>query len=73
MLLTNQICIIFAAVRGYLDNIPVNEVSEFEDFFYTQISETSLLNSAITNLLQNFNESTLHYICSLLFTQWKKK
>jgi len=70
MSLTNQICIIFAAVRGYLDNIPVNEVSDFEEFFYTQINNQPLLNNIISNLLTDFHENSLHYVCKYIVNKW---
>jgi len=73
MSLSHQICIIFAAVRGFLDNIPVNEVSDFEEFLYSQINTQPLLNSIVANILTNFQEDALQYLCSYVTSSWRSQ
>lgn len=73
MSLSHQICIIFAAVRGFLDNIPVNEVSDFEEFLYSQINTQPLLNNIVANILTNFQEDALQYLCGYITSSWRSQ
>jgi len=48
--LKKQITIIFAAVKGYLDIIPVNAISNFETFLYNYIDSSFLLIVLVCNI-----------------------
>jgi len=70
MSLTSQICIIFAAVRGYLDQITVSEMSDFEVFFYNAITSQPVLLSLINNLFIAYDEASLHYLATVAIANW---
>jgi len=70
--LTHQIAITFAAVKGYLDPIPVPDIPHFEQYLYKQLSRSALFSSILNDMLHHFNEILFKEIMTFIIKSWKK-
>jgi len=68
--LKKQICIIFAAVKGFLDPIPVSSISNFERYFYNYIENSLLFQPIFNVMLTDFNEDAFSHICKFVVSSY---
>jgi len=68
--LKKQISIIFAAVKGFLDPIPVNSISNFELYFYNYIENSLLFQPIFNVMLTDFNEEAFSHICRFIVSSY---
>jgi len=64
--LKKQIAIIFAAVKGFLDVVPVNRISDFEKFLYTYVDNSLVFSGFFNTMLVNFDETKFKVIIYLI-------
>jgi len=55
-----QIMAVFAGVKGYLDNIPTNQVAEFEKGLFQFMDKTFIFKSFFYTLKADFDENLAH-------------
>ena len=70
-----QVCIIYAVINGYLKEIPVNQVHEFEQslFRYLDVNASKLLRTIVeTKVLTEETEQLLKMTLSDFLTEFKK-
>jgi len=68
--LKKQISIIFAAVKGFLDPIPVSSISNFELYFYNYIENSLLFQPIFNVMLTDFNEEAFSHICRFIVSSY---
>jgi len=64
--LRKQVCIIYAAVNGYLDNIPVSLLAELETFFYKNMDEGSTIKVLVLEFMLDCDDQKLGLVCRLI-------
>jgi len=71
--LKKQISIIFAAVKGFLDLIPVSSISDFESYLYNYIDNSLVFQPIFNNMLTNFDEWTFKEVISFIVKSYLAK
>jgi F-type H+-transporting ATPase subunit alpha len=66
-----QILAVFAGVRGYLDNLDINEISNFQNDLFKLIDKTVLFKSFIETLKTDFDEELAHAFLQYLILDRK--
>jgi proton translocating ATP synthase F1 alpha subunit len=70
VILKKQVCIIYAAVNGFLDMIPVSRIAEFENFFYGYIDHNRVFKPIVDEIMADFDEEKLDTLCRIIVGQF---
>ena len=75
VIVSKQICAIYAGIQGYLDTIPLTQVSSFEMILYEALdSEQSILKHIIQmGEMDKKTEKSLKQILKMVVAQFKTK
>lgn len=58
----DQLVLLFAAVNGYLDRIPVSKVTDFEKELYSYLQNAYFYLAFSLHILDNFDTSLFNFI-----------
>jgi len=68
--LKKQILIIFAGVRGYLDNLQLSQITKFEHALYNFVDTNLIYKPYILDLDENLDEDVLNNLFSTFFSTY---